>query len=267
MSLLQKLRDTPAGKRRERVMRFLRDRTVHGLLLALKRVHYGDFYLQWRPTDELRSQRLGAAKEILRDWCRHELGLGQDCTRVYFLLMNILRLNEHAVPGAFAEIGVYRGHTARILARLAGQRELFLFDTFSGFNAEDLGRERSVTSGYSPPEMFEDTSVEAVRRTVGSTARVNFCIGRFPDSATQVPPEARFALLHFDADLYEPARSACEFFYPRMSAGGMMIFHNYNDPDYPGTRQAVDEFFADKPESVIAIPDQYGTAVVVRAKR
>ena len=247
-------------------MRFVRDRTFHGLFLALKRIHYGDFYLQWRPADELRSDRLNDAKSLVNEWCGTELGLGQDCTRVYFLIMNILQLNERAVPGAFAEIGVYKGHTARIFARMAGEREVYLFDTFSGFDPSDLERERAISADYRPPEMFEDTSVEAVRRTVGDTANLVFCVGQFPDSASQVKSDTRFALVHFDADLYEPAKSACEFFYPRMSPGGMMIFHNYNDPDYTGTKRAVDEFFADKSESTVAIPDQYGSVAVARSK-
>ncbi len=45
-----------------------------------------------------------------------------------------------------------------------------------------------------------------------------------------------------------------------------MIFHNYSDPDYPGTKQAVDEFFADKAEGLVLMPDQYGTVVVVKSR-
>jgi O-methyltransferase len=247
-------------------MRFLRDRTIHSCFLALKRLHYGEFYLQWRPAEELRSQRMQVASEIVREWCSADVGLGQDCSRVYMLVMNILRLNEQAIPGAFAEVGVYKGYTARILARLAGQRPVYLFDTFSGFDPSDLRREGVVNAGYRPPESFEDTSVEGVKRTLGRAPHVVFCVGHFPGSTTQLATSTRFALVHFDADLYEPAKSACEFFYPRMSPGGMLIFHNYNDPDYPGTRRAVDEFFSDKPESLVAIPDQYGSAVVTRSK-
>ena len=247
-------------------MRFLRDRTIHACFLVLKRLHYGEFYLQWRPADELRSQRMRMAKEIVGDWCRASVGLGQDCSRVYMLLMNIQRLDEAAVPGAFAEVGVYKGYTARILVRLAGRRSVYLFDTFAGFDPSDLRPESTVETGYAPSGIFQDTSVEGVRRFLGRTENVIFCVGRFPSSAAQVPDSARFALVHFDADLYEPAKSACEFFYPRMSPGGMMIFHNYNDPDYPGTKRAVDEFFASKPESPVAIPDQYGSVVVVCAK-
>jgi O-methyltransferase len=247
-------------------MRFLRNRTVYSFFLALKRLHYGEFYLQWRPAEELRSPRMRVAREIVGEWCGAALGLGQDCSRVYLLVMNILRLNEQAIPGAFAEVGVYKGQTARILVRLSGQRAVYLFDTFTGFDASDVLHEPAARAGYSPPETFVDTSVEAVRRVLGSPANVVFCVGVFPASAAHLAESTRFALVHFDADLYEPARSACEFFYPRMSPGGMMIFHNYNDPDYPGTKQAVDEFFAAKPESLVAMPDQYGSAVVVRTR-
>ena len=41
---------------------------------------------------------------------------------------------------------------------------------------------------------------------------------------------------------------ACEFFYPRMQAGGILLFDDYGYPSCPRAREAVDEFFADKPE-------------------
>ena len=41
-----------------------------------------------------------------------------------------------------------------------------------------------------------------------------------------------------------------EFFYPRVTSGGVILFDEYNDPPWPGCNKAVDEFLADKPETL-----------------
>jgi hypothetical protein len=61
----------------------------------------------------------------------------------------------------------------------------------------------------------------------------------------------RFSLVHFDVDLYKPTRTALECFWPVLSRGGVMLFDEYSIPDWPGETRAVDEFFADKPGTVI----------------
>ena len=49
-----------------------------------------------------------------------------------------------AVPGAAAELGVYRGGFARCINALLPERELYLFDTFTGFDEAEAasGRRR-----------------------------------------------------------------------------------------------------------------------------
>jgi hypothetical protein len=58
--------------------------------------------------------------------------------------------------------------------------------------------------------------------------------------------------------------SGLEYFYPRMVPGGFLIIHDYGSLTWEGAEKAVDTFFADKPESVIPIPDSSGSAVVRR---
>ena len=55
-----------------------------------------------------------------------------------------------------------------------------------------------------------------------------------------------FSLVHIDVDLYEPTLASLEFFYPRLSKGGVIICDDYNVSAYPGSKKAWDEFFNDK---------------------
>ena len=57
-------------------------------------------------------------------------------------------------------------------------------------------------------------------------------------------------------------REGLRFFYPRMSPRGSLLIHDYNA--WPGARRAVDEFFADKGELPVPMPDKSGSALVIK---
>jgi O-methyltransferase len=171
------------------------------------------------------------------------------------LAMN--RVLEEEIPGAIAELGVYRGKTSRLLRKLAPDRTLYLFDTFKGFPEQDLP---------SPDKRFSDTTIGEVQRVVGDLSRVEFRAGYFPETARGLEDE-RFAFVMLDVDLFAPTLAGLEFFYPRMAPGGYIFSHDYHnhDPNF-GVRQAFDEFLRDKPESFVEIPDLWGTVVLRRTR-
>ncbi len=173
-------------------------------------------------------------------------------------------LEKEGIEGSLAELGVYKGTTARLLHALMPTRTLWLFDTFAGFDARDLAREDDGTGDTSK---FADTSLERVLAFLGESPSIRLCKGYFPDTASVVPAEERFALVHLDADLFKPTWDALHFFYPRMSPGGLIILHDYGSGAWPGIAEAADHFLADKPECLIRIPDKSGTAVLRLLKR
>lgn len=187
-----------------------------------------------------------------------------DLARLVMFIENARVIEREGVPGSLAELGVYKGTTARLLHTLFPARTLWLFDTFEGFDTRDLAHERGgASSGF----RFDDTSLEAVLRHVGASDRVRACKGYFPETAAAVPDDETFALVHLDADLKKPTEDALAFFYPRMAPGGFLVMHDYGSGAWPGIAEAVDAFFADKPESIVRIPDKSGSAIVRRVKR
>jgi hypothetical protein len=183
-----------------------------------------------------------------------------DLSRLYLLLLNVARVLRDSVPGDFAEIGVYRGNTASILAQAAraGDRRLFLFDTFSGFDAADQ------TETDRPSGAFTDTSLQKVKQFVGAD-RVEYIVGRFPDSLSTAQIPDQFAVVHLDCDLFQPTAAGLAFFYPRLSPGGLFILHDYSSGHWSGCARAVDAFFKDKPERPVLMPDKSGTAILVKS--
>jgi hypothetical protein len=110
-----------------------------------------------------------------------------------------------------------------------------------------------------------NTSLESVQDFVGKSALVKLIPGYFPETTESINPDNQYALVHLDADLYNPQISGLEYFYPRMTQGGVIIIHDCNN-EFTGSKKALDEFFLDKPETPIIIPDKSGSAIVVKLK-
>lgn len=161
--------------------------------------------------------------------------------------------------GDFLECGVYQGGTARLLAELASRRQqgphLHLFDTFTGMP------ETGATNLHEAGD-FADTSLDRVRTFVGHSPIVSYHVGQIPKSFAGLE-ELRFALAHIDVDIFQSVTDCCEFAYPRLLSGGILIFDDYGFPSCPGARKAVDDFFADKPERPLVLST--GQSVVFRS--
>jgi hypothetical protein len=200
--------------------------------------------------------------ELLRGFvANNPQGCG-DMSRFYFFCLAFDQILKEGLDGHVAELGVYKGNTATILASIARRlgTTAFLLDTYEGFSQEDL-------DGVDANKRMEfaDTSLESVRSLVGDN-NVSFVKGYFPDSAAQLPENGKYCLVHIDCDLYAPMRSALHYFYDRLVPGGFMLMHDYSSLHWDGAEKAIDEFFADKPESVIPVPDSAGSVVIRKAR-
>jgi hypothetical protein len=181
-----------------------------------------------------------------------------DLARMYTLYLNARRVLEEGVDGAFVELGVYKGNSAKVLLSLCEEfgRDLVLYDTFSGFAQGDL---QGIDS-RSQASTFDDTSEAAVREFLASD-RARLVAGRFPDSLASNPVPESIAVAHVDCDLYAPTKAALDAFYPKLSPGGAFFVHDYFSGYWPGVRQAVDEFLVDHPERLVLVADKSGTAM------
>lgn len=148
-------------------------------------------------------------------------------------------------PGAFAEVGVYAGASAKTICEVKGDKTLHLFDTFEG-----LPPTSDKDSGVHRVGQYA-CSVESVKEYLQSYSSVHFHKGLFPESAEGVE-ETTYAFAHFDVDLYEGTMACLEYFYPRMAPGGIILSHDYSLLD--GVRAAFQEFIVDKTEEILEMP-------------
>jgi O-methyltransferase len=185
----------------------------------------------------------------------------KDKVRLYNLWMQVERLKKNDVKGAFAELGVHQGETAKAIHFMDQERVFYLFDTFEGFAPQDLLKELQKDDRFST-DMFADTSVEKVVGFIGGNENLRFKPGFFPATAKGLESEM-FALAHIDADLYAPTIAALNFFYPKMAKGGVIIVHDYNH-NWDGIPKAMDEFLKTIPESLIELTDWQGSAMIIK---
>lgn len=186
-----------------------------------------------------------------------------DATRFFNWWLQVERLRNEKIQGDFAELGVYKGVSAKILHAMDNSRLFHLFDTFSGFSSEDLKSETGEAATYTSLS-FSDTDPGSVLRYIGGNGNIRIYPGTFPATADSLK-ENTFSLVNIDADLYNPTRAGLEFFYPRMTPGGVIMIHDYNYK-WPGVIKAVDEFTAGIPEVPVLIPDIDGTIMIIRNK-
>ncbi|WP_320972895.1 TylF/MycF/NovP-related O-methyltransferase [Enterocloster bolteae] len=163
--------------------------------------------------------------------------------RIAFLENAARILKERDVQGAVAELGVYRGDFAKEINRVFPQRDLYLYDTFEGFPAEDFLFEMDNGLILNDVGKFADTSEDYVLSRMPNKEKCIIRKGYFPDSAsTDSYSGGRFAFVNIDVDLYKPLFAGLEYFWPRLNINGYLLVHDYFSLSYSGAKKAIDEF-------------------------
>ncbi len=147
------------------------------------------------------------------------------------------------VPGDVLEVGAWRGGTAGLMATalqvIAGPRakDVIIADTFYGV----------VKAGERDPYFrggeYANTSADLVRQFLGVLGIKRFEIleGVFPEDTSGAIEDRAFALCHIDVDVYESAKDVCEWVWPRLSEGGIVVFDDYGFYGCEGVTAYVDE--------------------------
>ena len=148
------------------------------------------------------------------------------------------------VPGEIAEVGVYEGDTAEVIFNAMAKsksspldwKAIHLFDTFEGFINEQ------ILDG-------EPYKVGDLKSDYWTTYRKfekfdNFKIYKGDIITTKdVVKDKMFSFVHLDVDIYKLTIACLEFFWPRISSGGIILIHDYCFTNW-GIIKAVNEFVA-----------------------
>ena len=175
------------------------------------------------------------------------------CDAIEYIVVN-------GIPGDIVECGVWRGGSmmaaALTLMRLGEtERDLYLFDTFSGMTAPSVGDVSSPYDSFSLHRRWQRRArgrtsdwvaagADAVRANMLDTGyppqRIRLVPGEVEETLPGLAP-ATVALLRLDTDWYESTRHELVHLYPRLAEGGVLVIDDYGH--YVGARRAVDEYF------------------------
>ena len=172
-----------------------------------------------------------------------ERDLGNDYVRLSTLELLCRRLAD--VPGAAAELGVYRGFFARCINQLLPERKLYLFDSFEGF-----GEEAQASESFQAAH--RNTAIEKVLAIMPYPEKVIIKPGFFPDSLGGL--EERFCLVSLDVDFYRTTLEGLRYFWPRIEDGGYLLLHDWGSPKLPGVAKALADFERETGCRIPAIP-------------
>ena len=177
-----------------------------------------------------------------------------------------------AVPGDIVECGVGHGRsllTMSLLVKVEGdKRNLWAFDSFQGFPApaaEDASPRNPQRGEYAISLPFVTATLDRhLADEQFLRSRVTLVKGFFEETLPRYP-HAAISLLNLDVDLYQSYKTCLEFFWPKLSIGGIVTFDEFvrESHNFPGGEQAIREFFADKRVEFQRDPS-YGKYYVVK---
>lgn len=201
--------------------------------------------------------------------------------RVWALLQAVRYVTAQGIPGSVVECGVWRGGSMMAAALQlqeldAAERELWLYDTFTGMTAPTR-EDKEAATGVTAQQLLESTPIDSgnnvwcladendVKANMDSTGYpadlIRFVKGDVSQTLKHQAPE-QIALLRLDTDWYASTKVELEVLYERLTPGGICILDDYGH--WEGARKAVDDFFIHQPPRPLMIPIDYSGRIFVK---
>lgn len=179
------------------------------------------------------------------------------------------------IPGEIVECGVFKGasfcHFAQLRALLScnHSKKLIGFDTFGEFPEtsfdQDIPFRETFIQDAGSKSITTNRLLEhlAQKRCHDNVSLIPGDICQTVPEYCEANPQLRISLLNLDVDIYEPSAVILEHLYPKLVPGGILLLDDYGV--FPGETKAVDEYFADKPNTQIQkLPHSCTPAFIVK---
>ena len=164
-----------------------------------------------------------------------------------FTIWSLVKQVAALPDGEVLEVGSWKGGSALLMLRclraVASNAHVYACDTYSR-------RSGMVKAGPRDPVYKDGMRMNAHLPAVADVergaallgiARPAILDGIFPDETGTQLADARLRLCHIDVDVYESAKDAFVFAWPRLVSGGVVVFDDYGFGDCGGVTDYVDE--------------------------
>jgi len=167
------------------------------------------------------------------------------------------RINN--VEGSVVECGIGKGRSFLYLSFLIDKegkkRKIWGFDSFEGFPEPD--KEDSSVRNPKKGE-WSDTSISYIKKILKNAGiKKEFILNNtmlvkgFFNKSLKEYSDGKIALLHIDVDLYQSYMDVLNKLFPLVAKGGVVLFDEYGEDNWPGAKKAVDEFFAQTSHEIL----------------
>ena len=166
----------------------------------------------------------------------------------------------------FVECGTAEGYTTFFALReicehkkTANNFTMHLYDSWDVLKKDGLTKSESVRVGY-----YKTLSIDRTKKNLAEfNDKVIYHQGYIPESFSASPePPHSIIFLHIDLNAAKSTIDTLNFFLPRLSKRGIVLFDDYGHLSFKDTKKAIDEFFADEPGVLQKLPT--GQAIYYR---
>jgi O-methyltransferase len=166
--------------------------------------------------------------------------------------------NDSRDPLNFVECGVADGITSYFLLKEPDSFKndvkytLYLYDIW-----EPMKKDHLMPSEFKNIGAYENSDLDRTRKNLsGFLDNIVIHKGFIPESLTAEPrsPSDSVVYVHIDLNSSSPTPAALEFFYPKMTTGGVILFDDYGWIEYRETKETIDTFFSSRPGILQKMP-------------
>lgn len=176
------------------------------------------------------------------------------------LLQELTKTLTHNIPGDVVEFGCYKADTSVLYQKLlesmghggafqpenqaaqASQKMLWLYDSFEGLPAKTREDNSAAGDAFQAGELLvtKREVIEKFKKMGLKLPKIKKAFFDNLDIIYDIPEKISYAFL--DGDLYQSIKTSLNLVSNKMSPGGVIIVHDYNNPELPGSARAVDEW-------------------------
>ena len=177
------------------------------------------------------------------------------------LLQQVLTKN---IAGDVVELGCYKGDTSVLFQRelQITDKTLWLYDSFAGL--PEKTREDSSAAGdqFKSGELFvtKREVIEKFKRQNLPLPKIKKAFFEDLDPTNDLPEKICFAFL--DGDLYTSIKTSLSLIESKMQSGSIIVVHDYNNPELPGSARATDEWIKSHAAKVAKFKTQETLAII-----
>lgn len=179
------------------------------------------------------------------------------------LLQELKKTLNNNVPGDVVEFGCYKADTSVLYQKLlesmghggalqsenhtssTDQKILWLYDSFEGLPAKTREDNSAAGDAFQAGELLvtKREVIEKFKKMGLKLPKIKKAFFDDLDIIYDIPEKISYAFL--DGDLYQSIKTSLRLVTEKMSPGSVIIVHDYNNPELPGSARAVDEWLKD----------------------